>query len=339
MATANSKLTVVIPATHTKTNVEERPLPECGSEIILLVWIGDKGVVRSHHGNVEVDEILQERRLVVTRVARWEPFVGVALNVPVGVDVTGVVLLDAGRLNLLETPLRQVDVAGSEVAAKVLVSETERRGKSSKSGVVPRSGIADDLDNPVIFGIADCNIAIAGNLVVSLGDRGSYLVGVQVATSLRVDKTDDIVVAGESQLLLSVVWDLVTVGVEEPVVVGVLVVVASDLLLVRAFGVGLDVGMKQTSSVTHVLQRSAGAVCDLEGAVLADFGAAEVGLEERAHLSITRTTVLEDQEVEVEGESVDSERNEDETEDAESEVSKEFHLYALVPLSLSSGAY
>jgi hypothetical protein len=44
--------------------MEERPLPKLGSEVVLLVWIGDQSVVRGHHGNVQVDEILQERRFV-----------------------------------------------------------------------------------------------------------------------------------------------------------------------------------------------------------------------------------------------------------------------------------
>jgi hypothetical protein len=181
----------------------------------------------------------------------------------------------------------------------------------------------------MVLGVADCRITVAGNFVVGLGDGSGDLMRVEVATGLSVDQTDNITVAREAKFLIGVVWDLVTVGVEEPIVVGILVVVASDLLLGRALGVCLNVRMEQTSSIAHILQGSAGAICDLERAVLADFGTAQVGLEKRAHLSITRTAVLEDQEVEVEGESVDSERNEDETEDTESKVRDEFHLFML----------
>ena len=104
--------------------MENGPLPESRSKVVLLVGIGDEGVVGGHHGDIEVDEVLEERRLVVTRVARRELLVGVAFNVPVGVDIAGVVLLDASGLDLLETPLRQVDVASSEVATQVLVPES-----------------------------------------------------------------------------------------------------------------------------------------------------------------------------------------------------------------------
>ena len=99
-------------------------MPESRSKVVLLVGVGDEGVVGGHHGDIEVDEVLEERRLVVTRVARRELLVGVAFNVPVGVDIAGVVLLDASGLDLLETPLRQVDVASSEVATQVLVPES-----------------------------------------------------------------------------------------------------------------------------------------------------------------------------------------------------------------------
>ena len=103
-------------------------------------------------------------------------------------------------------------------------------------------------------------------------------------------------------------------------------VVACDLLLGRALRVCLDVRMKETSAVAHVLQRHTRAVCYLERAVLSNFRSAQIGLEERAHLGITRTAVLEDQEVEIEGENVDRQGNHDETKDAESDVREELHL-------------
>jgi hypothetical protein len=86
--------------------VEDGPLPETGSQIILLVGIRNKGVVGCHHSNVEVDKVLEERRLVVTRVARWKSLIGMALDIPMSVDIARAVLLDASSLNLLETPLR-----------------------------------------------------------------------------------------------------------------------------------------------------------------------------------------------------------------------------------------
>lgn len=54
----------VIPAAHTETNIKDGPLPELRGKIILLVWIRDECVIRSHHGHVQMNKILQERRLV-----------------------------------------------------------------------------------------------------------------------------------------------------------------------------------------------------------------------------------------------------------------------------------
>ena len=132
---------------------------------------------------------------------------------------------------------------------------------------------------------------------------------VEVTASLGVDQTNNVTVARVAELLFRIVFDLVAVGVEEPVVVGILVVVASDLLLGRALGVCLDVRVEQSTSV-----------CDFERAVLANLSSSQVGLEERAHLRIAGTAVFEDDEVEVEGEHVDGEGDEDQTENAESEM-------------------
>jgi hypothetical protein len=60
---------VVVPAAHAETDVQEGPLPGLGGEIVLLVGVGDEGVVRGHHGDVEVDKVAEERRLVRARVA------------------------------------------------------------------------------------------------------------------------------------------------------------------------------------------------------------------------------------------------------------------------------
>jgi hypothetical protein len=60
---------VVVPAAHAETDVQERPLPRLGGEVILLVGVGNEGVVRGHHGDVEVDKVAEEGRLVRARVA------------------------------------------------------------------------------------------------------------------------------------------------------------------------------------------------------------------------------------------------------------------------------
>lgn len=61
---------IVIPGAHAQTDVQDRPLPEVGGQVILLIRVGNQGIVRGHHGNIQVDEVLQEGRLVGTRVTR-----------------------------------------------------------------------------------------------------------------------------------------------------------------------------------------------------------------------------------------------------------------------------
>ena len=79
---------LIIPAAHSQTNMEDRPLPPLGSQIVLLVRIGNKSVVGGHHGNVlpcmlervqqangdrdtyQVDEVLEERVLVLAGLGR-----------------------------------------------------------------------------------------------------------------------------------------------------------------------------------------------------------------------------------------------------------------------------
>lgn len=63
--------------------------------------------------------------------------VPVTLNIPVSVDVTGLVLLGASDFNLLETPLRQIDITGAKIAAEVSVTQAERSGQCAQLGVVP----------------------------------------------------------------------------------------------------------------------------------------------------------------------------------------------------------
>ena len=60
----------VIPAAHTETDVQDRPLPPLRGEVVLLVWVWDESVVGGGHGDVQVDEVLEERRLVGVGISR-----------------------------------------------------------------------------------------------------------------------------------------------------------------------------------------------------------------------------------------------------------------------------
>lgn len=242
--------------------------------------------------------------------------VDVRLNVPVSVLVAGLVVLGAGHLNLLEAPLGKVDVAGAQVASQNLMLQAEGRGERADLAAVARRGVADDLNLPVVLLVSDRQVAIAGDFLVRLGDRGADLVRVKVTAGLHVNQADRLAVTDKAGLSFGVEVDISAVGVEEPVVVGILVVVAGDLLLARSLGVRLDVAVKQATAVAHVLDCDARTKGDLQGAVPADFSALEIGLEERRHLGISRSAVGEDGKVNGEAEHVDQDGQDDETNDS-----------------------
>lgn len=56
-------------------------------------------------------------------------------------------------------------------------------------------------------------------------------------------------------------------------------VVASDLLLCGAFGICLNVRVKQATSVTHILDSSTRSIGNLKGAIFSDLSASQVCLE------------------------------------------------------------
>lgn len=112
---------LVVPTAHAETDVEEGPLPVLRCEVVLLIRIRDECVVRGHHGNVQMDEIAEEWRLVGTNIGRGELVVPVRLDIPVSKYVARVVLLSTGDLDLFETPLREIHVTGAKVAAETAV--------------------------------------------------------------------------------------------------------------------------------------------------------------------------------------------------------------------------
>ena len=155
----------------------------------------------------------------------------VCLDVPVSVNVLGIVGLVTCDFNLLETPLRQVDIASAKIAAKNCVLQSKSSGQSSDLGLVTGTNITDDLHSPVIFLVTNSGVAITRNFSIGLGNWGSDLVRVKVTASLGVDQTQDIAVGDKLWWCLSVIFRLGTVWVEPPLVVGIFVMISGDLLL------------------------------------------------------------------------------------------------------------
>lgn len=150
--------------------------------------------------------------------------------------------------------------------------------------------------------------------------------GMQVAASLSMNETDHLIVAKEPRVGCLVVVGIPAVRVDEPVVVGILVVVACNLLLVGPLRICLDVRVQQTTSIAHILNSDPRADGDLERAVNTDLGSAEVRLEKGAHLGVSWTGVSEHGEVNRKAQHVDQERQDDETDDSRHDVSSKLDL-------------
>lgn len=212
--------------------MQDRPLPILRCEVILLIRIGDKCVVGGHHRDVQVNKVAEEWGLVGADISLREFLIPMGLNVPVCEHVAGVVLLDASDFNLLETPLWEIHVAGAEVTAETCMSQTECSGEGADPAAIPACGIRHNLNCPMVFVIADGHVTVARHLVVSLSKRCLNSVGVQVPASLYVDETDNVTIANEAEVwALRIIFGLLASRVEVPIVIGILVVIAGDLLL------------------------------------------------------------------------------------------------------------
>lgn len=177
-----------------------------------------------------------------------------AFNVPVSIDIAGLVLLRARDFNLLETPLGQIRVASTEVAAEIRVPQPEGRSQRAYLRIVPRRGITDNFNDPVVLGISHGGVSVAGDFPVTLCDGSSNLMRMQIAAGLSVDEANFVAIAREAKFLIWLVLDIITVGVEEPIIVSILMMIASDLLLCRAFGISLVMRVEQATSVAHIFE-------------------------------------------------------------------------------------
>ena len=61
---AHETPTMVVPSTHSKSDIQDGPLPELRGKIVLLVRVGNQCIVGRHHGHVEMEEISEEGRFV-----------------------------------------------------------------------------------------------------------------------------------------------------------------------------------------------------------------------------------------------------------------------------------
>ena len=95
----------------------------------------------------------------------------------------------------------------------------------------------------MVFVVADSGIAIRRDFVITLGDGCRNGVRMQVAPGLGMNQAQHMIIGNVFERRFGIVKRIRPIGIEEPVVVGVFVMVASDLLLLRTFGIGLNVRM------------------------------------------------------------------------------------------------
>lgn len=88
------------------------------------------------------------------------------------------------------------------------------------------------------------------------------------------------------------------------------VMIASDLLLTASHGIGRGVGVKQTTTIRHVLERDSAAKDWLQR-VFAKVVTSQVSLEERRHLCVAWPGAAEDEEVDLEAQHVNCDGRDD----------------------------
>lgn len=142
----------------------------------------------------------------------------------------------------------------------------------------------------------------------------------QVAACLCVNQTNHVLISDVFNRCFSIKRLRVTIWIEEPIVIGILMMIASDLLLLRPLRVGLDMRMEKTTTITHIFKRSSRTVSDFKGTIFSNLRTSKIGLEQRAHLRISGTAVFQDEEVYPEREHVNNERKDNQAHNSRPKV-------------------
>ena len=341
---------VILPAAHAQANMEDGPLPKMRRKIVLLVWVWNKRVVGGHHGHVEVHKITEKGRLVGagipcrhyssrsaglhhTNQGGSTFFIPVGLHVPVCVDVSGRVLFDTCHFNLLEAPLREIDITGPKIATKNGMLQTEWRRQGPNLRSISGCCVVHYFHGPMILVVAYGGIAIGWYFIVRLGNRSRYHVRMEVAARLRMDQAYDILVPDEPERFFRFIFCGIPARIEEPIVVRIFVMITCHLLLLRPFWIGLDVRMEQTTTVAHIFQGGPRTDGNLQWAILSHFGSFQVCLEQRAHLRISGTGIFQHQKVYVKRKHVDEQWKHNEPHDSRHDMWSKLDLHQVSELS------
>lgn len=243
-------------------------------------------------------------------------------------NVFGIVLLVASDFDLLKPPLRKRNVCRAQVTVQVGVSEphsSRQRVNPLDLALLSGKHIVDDFHDPVVVAVPDTSISVAGHLIMVLCHGSRDGVGMQVSPRRGVDKPDYTAILEELEWCIGIVVSFIPGWGHDEVVVVVLVVITSDLLLIRSYGKRLNMRMQQSTSIAEILNRNLGSDSNFERR-FCKVVASQMSLEQRAHLRVTGTGTVQDHKVELEAEGVDAEWNQNETKSSRYPVLEVGHL-------------
>ncbi len=119
----------------------------------------------------------------------------------------------------------------------------------------------------------------------------------EITACLCMNQTKYVLISDILYRCFGFVYIGVAIGIEEPVVVCIFVMITSNLLLLRPFGVGLHVRVKEPTTISHIFEGSSRTVGNFKRAIFSNLRSSEVCLEQRTHLCIPRAAVFQNQEV------------------------------------------
>lgn len=294
----------------------------------------DQTGVGCPHDTLKLPELAEETRVAVVDLfgVLLELRMFVLLNIPEAVG-DGAAFC-ASNLLLLETPVGELDLVREQSAASHEMDQSELclDGANAFLGDSAFRHVLDNLDLEKVVGITlETLVSVCRDLVlpIGIGHGRAHIVGVDAAVGGDVIQADDGAIDQEAWVnvvpcrrsfdLFAIYAEWLSLVLDDPNVVFVLVRVESDLLLVAAGRVHVAVRVQVAALSVVVAQRDTASESHIGGDVLHAL-AVEGRLELGGHETITVTRVDETEEVNGEHGHVECDGNDDEAEDAGEKV-------------------
>lgn len=85
----------------------------------------------------------------------------------------------------------------------------------------------------MIFLVTNSRVSITRDFSVGFGNRGRYFMRMQISAGLGMDQTKNVTIGNKFQISICIKLRLMSIRIEPPLVVGIFMVVTSNLLLCR----------------------------------------------------------------------------------------------------------